>query len=66
MKLKERKIREGGEGGGGRWGLDEEIFADDLTGIGLSVEFWMLITRKKGDEIASGKLIGPEGREAAF
>lgn len=46
--------------------LDEEIFADDLTGIGLSVEFWMLITRKKGDEIASGKVIGPEESEAAF
>lgn len=46
--------------------LDEEIFADDLTGIGLSVEFWMLITRKKGDEIASAKVIGPEESEAAF
>lgn len=41
--------------------FDEKIFVDDvdLTGIGLSSEFRMLITGPR-DEIASGKLIGLE------
>lgn len=59
FKIRTRKIR------GGRWRLATRR-GNFLTGIGLSVEFWMLITRKKGDEIASGKLIGPEESEAAF